>query len=92
MVCGKVPSPMISAQILRLSYFVRSGLDRDKLIEKVSSFQNINDDYKGGFLFGVDHDGTVKRHSNAWCSMFALQALYLASGKIVKEIVLDYLV
>ncbi len=82
----------IQAQILRLSYFVRSGLDRDKLIEKVSSFQNINDDYKGGFLFGVDHDGTVKRHSNAWCSMFALQALYLASGKIVKEIVLDYLV
>ena len=82
----------IQAQILRLSYFIRSGIDRDKLVENVSSFQNTTDDYKGGFLFGTDHDGTVKRHSNAWCSMFAIQALYLASSGAAKETILDYLV
>lgn len=82
----------MQAQILRLSYFMDGKFDREKLLERLLSFQSMTGDCKGGFLFGTDHDGTVKRHSNTWCSMFALQALYLVSGKIRRDIVLDYLV
>lgn len=82
----------IQAQILRLSYFIKSGIDRERLIESFLEQQNITRGYKGAFLFGADMDGTVKYHSNAWCSMFALQALYLVSGRVDKDIVLDYLV
>lgn len=82
----------IQAQILRLSYFIRSNLYRERLLERVLELQNISWEHKGGFLFGTDKDGSSKKHSNAWCSMFALQALYLASGKIKNDIVMDYLV
>jgi len=82
----------IQAQILRLSYFIRSELTREKLLDRLSGFQNVSTDSRGGFLFGTDKDGSFKRHSNAWCSMFALQALYLVLGKINRETVLDYLV
>ncbi|MFA5500371.1 MAG: hypothetical protein WC404_04750, partial [Candidatus Omnitrophota bacterium] len=64
----------------------------EKLLERLLSFQNITNDYKGGFLFGTDRDGSAKKHSNAWCSMFALQALYLASGKVSRGIILDYFI
>ena len=82
----------IQAQVLRLSYFIRSGIDRARLLENILELQNISMDYKGGFLFGTDEKGVFQKHSNAWCSMFALQALYLASGKAGSDIVLDYLV
>lgn len=82
----------IQAQILRLSYFIGGKFDREKLLERLLSFQNITNDYKGGFLFGTDRDGSSKKHSNAWCSMFALQALYLASGKVSRGIILDYFI
>lgn len=82
----------IQAQVLRLSYFIRSEISREKLLERVLERQNVSWGHKGGFLFGADKDGSFKKHSNAWCSMFALQALYLASGQVNKETVLDYLV
>jgi mannose/cellobiose epimerase-like protein (N-acyl-D-glucosamine 2-epimerase family) len=82
----------IQAQILRLSYFTKSGIDREMLLERVLKMQNVSRDPKGGFLFGTDKDGSLKEHSNAWCSMFALQALYLASGEVRKDMVLDYFV
>lgn len=82
----------IQSQILRLSYYIESDIDREKLAGRVLEFQNIYGNYNGGFLFGVDKDASVKNHSNAWCSMFVLQALCLLSGKADKETVLGYLV
>lgn len=82
----------IQAQILRISYFIKSCLNRERLLERMLELQNVSWDYKGGFIFGADKDGSFKKHSNAWCSMFALQALYLATGKIKNDIVLEYLI
>jgi len=82
----------IQAQVLRLSYFIGSGLDRERLIKRMLELQNLSLDKKGGFIFGTDTDGSFKKHSNAWCSMFALQALYLAAGRIKKDTVLEYLI
>ena len=82
----------IQSQVLRLSYFIASDIDRECLIERFLKFQNIDKGSQGGFLFGADRDGTARQHSNAWCSMFALQALYLASGKAESDIIMDYLV
>jgi hypothetical protein len=82
----------IQAQVLRLSYFIGSGLYRERLIERLLELQNVSEGLKGAFLFGTDKDGSFKKHGNAWCSMFALQALYLASGRVKNETVLEYLV
>ena len=82
----------IQSQILRLSYFIKSDIAGERLADRLLEFQNTSFEHKGGFLFGNDEDGSFKKHSNAWCSMFALQALYLATGKVNKDIVLDYLV
>lgn len=82
----------IQAQILRLSYFMNSRFDRERLLEYILSFQNISRDPYGAFLFGADEKGLFLKHSNAWCSMFALQALYLASGKAKNDTVLEYLI
>jgi Glycosyl hydrolase family 76 len=82
----------IQSQVLRLFYFIKSGALSGRLLERVLTMQNTAYNYKGGFFFGTDENGIFKRHSNAWCSMFALEALYLASGKVGSEMVLDYLV
>lgn len=82
----------IQAQILRLSYLIKSNFSSAALLERLLELQNISYGHKGGILFGADKNGTFKNHSNAWCSMFALQALYLASGRASKNIVLDYFV
>ena len=82
----------IQAQVLRLSYFIKSDIAGERLADRLLEFQNTSFEHKGGFLFGHDEDSSFKKHSNAWCSMFALQALYLATGKVNKDIVLDYLV
>ena len=55
-------------------------------------FQNIILDPKGAFIFGTDWDGYAKEHGNAWCSMFAFQALSLASGSATRDQVLEHLV
>lgn len=82
----------IQAQVLRLSYFMKSDIDREMLVERFLGLQNMEGDYKGGFLFGFDEKGSFLNHCNAWCSMFALQALYLVSGRAKTDIVMDYLV
>lgn len=82
----------IHAQILRLSYFIRTDFDNNKLLERLLEFQNTAGDFKGSFFYGADQNGERLHHSNSWCSMFALQALYLAAGKIKNDIVLEYLI
>ncbi|MFH0732443.1 MAG: hypothetical protein V2A72_05940 [Candidatus Omnitrophota bacterium] len=86
----------IQAQALRLYYLNNkdcvSGFDKDKLLARLLEFQNIGPGQNGAFFFGFDSDGSYKKHANTWCSMFALQALYLATGKTDKNIVLEYLV
>lgn len=82
----------IQSQILRLSYFIKSSFDREKLMAYLLELQNTDDGYKGGFIFGMDEHGVFQKHSNAWCSMFAIQALYLASGRAAGDIVMDHLV
>ncbi|MDP3791505.1 MAG: glycoside hydrolase family 76 protein [Candidatus Omnitrophota bacterium] len=82
----------IQAQVLRLSHFIRSGSDNNKLLERLLSFQNVEQGSRGGFIYGSDQDGARQNHSNSWCSMFALQALYLAVGKINNSMVLEYII
>ena len=82
----------IQAQILRLTCITGGERDTEKLLERLGELQNTSLDPKGAFLFGTDRDGSVKDHGNAWCSMFALQALSLASGSASKKQVLEYLV
>ncbi len=87
----------IQAQVLRLHHLLKNvnyavNFDKDKLLSRLLQFQNLDQGYKGGFFFGTDEDGTYKKHSNFWCSIFALQALYLSMGKSDKNLVLDYLV
>ncbi|OGW77854.1 MAG: hypothetical protein A3I73_00155 [Omnitrophica bacterium RIFCSPLOWO2_02_FULL_45_16] len=82
----------IQAQALRLSYIIGGELDREKLLERLVEFQNIILDPKGAFIFGTDWDGYAKEHGNAWCSMFAFQALSLASGSATRDQVLEHLV
>lgn len=81
----------IHAQILRLSYFIRADFDNDKLLDRLLEFQNTAGDFKGSFIYGADQNGE-RRHSNSWCSMFAFQALSLASGSVSRNQALSYLV
>lgn len=87
----------IQTQVLRLYYLIKnkdcnSNFDKGKLLGRLIQFQNLDQGHKGSFYFGVDEDGSYRKHSNSWCSMFALQALYLVAGKTDKNLVLDYLV
>lgn len=82
----------IQAQMLRLAYFIKPNFDREKLLERLLVFQNVQASENNGFLFGTKENGVFQKHVNSWCSMFALQALYLASGKADKNILLDHLV
>jgi uncharacterized protein YyaL (SSP411 family) len=82
----------IQAQMLRLSYYLSSSVDRERLLERLLQMQDTVSECKGAFLFGADADGSVKNHQNSWCSMFALQALCLAAGRAGKDLVLEYLI
>lgn len=87
----------IQTQVLRLYYLIKdkdynSDFDKDRLLMRLLQFQNLRQEYKGAFFFGADKDGPYKKHNNSWCTMFALQTLYLVANKVDKGLVLDYLV
>lgn len=78
----------ILAQVLRLGVMYKIGSNMDELISVLSGYQyRCDSEQNGGFLYSRN-DG----HVNSWCSMFALQALYLASVKESKDIAKDYLI
>jgi len=84
----------IQAQVLRLWHLITGSdtqkeLDRARLCGRLLENQ---DTESGGFFFGTDCDGEYKNDINAWCSMFAYQALLLAEGNVGRECCLDYLI
>lgn len=90
----------IQAQSLRLYFLIGAvegenrvnNLNLDRLLQRLLSFQDVSSIRGGGFFFGEDKDGSYKKHSNSWCTMFGLQALYLAAGKLGPQMILEYLV
>lgn len=93
----------ILSQVLRLGLLLRGMnlLDknyRDKLgrlAARLYEFQNRNEIvHQGGFSFGYDFDGRKIEHINAWCTMFAIQALsfYENSDYVPKENVINFLI
>ena len=60
----------VIAQTLRMATLLDQSSDVcDKLEQRMLSYQN------DGFRYGYDCDGNMLTHTNAWVSMFALQAL-----------------
>jgi hypothetical protein len=75
----------VLAQFLRLGCLLvsRGWLSRDRLdgilggaASRLLDHQVEGTPHNGGFFFGRDADGTVKRHANSWGSFFAGQALH----------------
>ncbi len=73
----------ILAQTLRLATLVTQYgahlddqmLDKlSKLMEHALTFQHLEEDHKGGFVYGYEN-GKKFNHINSWGSMFALQAI-----------------
>jgi len=73
----------ILSQVLRLGLLINSCSNSEvidikkleKLKNRLLSFQNLNGQQEGGIFYGFEHDGKEHKDLNAWCSMFALQAL-----------------
>jgi len=49
-----------------------------KLRDKLLSFQVQQGSMRGAFFYGQEQDGSIHYHLNAWVTMFAAQALWLA--------------
>lgn len=80
----------VLAQILRLALVLREvGAGRPEWEEPIQSLADRlllfqapgGEPGSGGFRYGQDLDGVDRLHLNAWCSMFALQALAVASDR-----------
>ena len=75
----------VLAQVLRLATALKamgrlesvSAESLSKLRKRLLEFQHES----GGFLYGTELDLSKKNCVNAWCTMFALQALYWANAK-----------
>ena len=82
----------ILAQSLRMGILFSNEINKDKL-ERLASrlleFQNLNDEQKGGFIYGYDDSGKKYEHVNSWCTMFALQALELYKQLLEDKLVFD---
>ena len=52
---------------------------REDIKNMLLNFQSANVHVKqnGGFSYGIAVDGSMKTHLNAWCTMFAVQSLWM---------------
>ncbi len=91
----------ILSQVLRLGLLANSCCNPEtasikkleRLKNRLLSFQNPDGPQKGGIFYGSEYDGKRYKDLNAWCSMFALQALYfLKLFKDGKRLNMDLLV
>ena len=51
----------------------------EKLKTKLLSFQIAGGSQQGGFWYGQEQNGTIHYHINSWVTMFAVQALSIAT-------------
>lgn len=67
------------------------GASVERAVERLVGFQAQHDDPRqiGGFQFGFQSDGSRATHVNAWCTMFAIQALVLFSQYGSRQLVHD---
>jgi hypothetical protein len=63
----------------------------ERAVERLLTFQVHSDDPRqcGGFRFGFQSDGSRAAHVNAWCTMFAIQALSLFGDDTRRQLVDD---
>ena len=74
-----------------LMFFPSTGNveNREALLKKIVSYQhpeNYPREVAGGFRFGKLSNGNAADHTNAWVTMFALQAMILHKNKPLKNI------
>ena len=85
----------VQAQFLRMALLIPEfGISRESILKTLQvliEFQDSSKDRKarGGFRFAIDLEGLSVPHSNAWCTLFAIQALSLIEewleGKTTQE-------
>ena len=73
----------VQAQFLRMAILIpEAGISFENLLSILKgllSFQSVSSSKKreGGFQFAIDLDKSLIPHSNAWCTLFAIQTLSL---------------
>ncbi|MBI4043158.1 MAG: hypothetical protein HY391_06765 [Deltaproteobacteria bacterium] len=85
----------VAAQVLRMGALL-SGIGEAPAQTMAGTLKKIQqhlcacqfrqeDSQKGGFLYGYSVEGKPLRHLNSWCSMFALQALWMYEEFVEKK-------